>query len=95
MRLSCRYTMMKKSHIDPEYERWEHKYPRFPGVAKCVELLRTPNVHGAWIDIICYELKKHAHENIEELINVTRTELERDSGVGRILLHVVADSKLH
>jgi hypothetical protein len=85
---------MTKTHVDPEYEQWYRQYPRFPGVAKCVELLRSPNVHGAWIDIICYELEEHAHENAQELIRATRTEININSGVGRILLHVVADSKL-
>ena len=83
-----------KPPIDPEEVRWNRKYPRFPGVAKCVELLRSPKVHGAWVDIICLELEQHAHEFADELIAATRHEIERDSQTGRILLVVVADSKL-
>ena len=85
---------MAKQYVDPEEERWDRKYPRFPGVAKCVELLRSGNACGTWVDIICNELTKNARENVEELISATRVELERDSNVGRMLLHVVADSKL-
>ncbi len=86
--------MRMKQPLDPEEQRWNQKYPRFPGVAKCVELLHRSNVQGAWVDIICYKLEKHARDNANELIAVTRAELERESGVERILLHVVIDSQL-
>ena len=85
---------MPTQHQDPEYQRWRRKYPRFPGVAKCVELLRSTNVRGAWVDIICFELENHASDNAADLIAATRLEVERNSQVGRILLHVLADSKL-
>ena len=64
-------TMVKK-HIDPECERWDRKFPRFPGVAKCVELLRSGNVRGTWVDIICDELTTHAHESVQEIIDEAR-----------------------
>lgn len=83
-----------KLPLDPEEQRWDRKYPRFPGVAKCVEFLHRTNVQSTWIDIICIELEKHAEKNSNELITATRKEIERNSGIGRMLLHVVADSKL-
>lgn len=85
---------MTQRYLDPEEERWDRKYPRFPGVATCVELLGSTNVRGTWVEIICAELQKHADEHADELIAATRSELERESGLARILLHVVADSKL-
>lgn len=85
---------MKRSNPDPEFDRWRRTYPRFPGVAKCVELLRSPNVQGAWIDIICQELTKHANEYPEELVSETRKELQDSTGVGKTLLGVLADARL-
>lgn len=85
---------MKHSHPDPEFVRWKRSYPSFPGVAKCVELLRSPNVRGAWVDIICQELTKHASEYPEELVAETQKELQDSSGVGKILLGVLADARL-
>src|SRR5260370_1408574 len=35
--------------VDPEYKRWKRKYPKFPCVAKCVEVLRSRNVRGTWV----------------------------------------------
>ncbi len=83
-----------KQPLDPEKQRWNEKYPRFPGIAKCVELLGRSNVQGSWVDIICYELERHASENAEELIAATRIEIDRNSRVGRILLNVVSDAGL-
>ncbi len=83
-----------KPSVDPDVRRWKQEYPRFPGVAKCVELLLRPNTQGSWIDIICHELQVNAHDHSDELITATRVELERDSQVSRILLHVLADSRL-
>jgi hypothetical protein len=45
-------------------------------------------------DLICHELEEHGHDNAHELITATRIAVERESGVGRILLHVVADSEV-
>lgn len=81
----------KKRILDPEYDRWCRKYPHFPGVAKCVELLHSTNVRGLWIDIICDELLLNAHDHADELIAATRAGVEQGS---TILLHVLADAKL-
>lgn len=81
---------MPKRHIDPEYERWKRKYPAFPGVAKCVELLRQTNVQGEWIDIICFELQDHATEDPAELIEAIRA--PENKGVRLILLGVLENA---
>lgn len=84
---------MLKKHIDPEYERWHRKYPRFPGVAKCIELLCRGDVSGAWVDIICDELTAHAHESLQEIIDEAGAATEH-SPLNYMLLHVIADARL-
>ena len=64
-----------REHIDPEYRRWGRKYPRFPGVSECVRLLQVGKAKGAWIDIISFELQRHARESLLELIDA----FKRDS----------------
>lgn len=63
-----------REHLDPEYVRWRKRYPRFPGVAECFRVLHRHNVHGAWLDIIEYELVDHATECLQELIDAYRSE---------------------
>lgn len=84
----------KSDNIDPEVARWNRKYPGFPGVAASVELLRRSNVRGAWVDIICWELQRHAHGHTDELLAATREEVSRGSEVARILLYIVAGAKM-
>jgi hypothetical protein len=79
-------------HIDPEYRRWGRKYPRFPGVGECVRLLRSGNVPGAWIDIICYELTAHAKECLPELIGVFRS--DEGEWMRLMVLSSIADARL-
>ncbi len=53
---------------DPEARRWNRKYPTFPGVTTCLELLRQGNVRGSWRDIIYYLLLQHAAATVDELL---------------------------
>jgi len=78
--------------IDPEEERWRKTYPKFPGVAKCVELLRSPNVFGTWTDIISEELVAHAPQIAQELFAAFHD--EPDAWVKMILLSVIAEARL-
>jgi hypothetical protein len=75
-----RDAMLKKidyhRHIDPEYNRWGRKYPKFPGVAECIRLLQARNVRGVWVDIIVYELAAHADECLPELEAAFRSDLD-------------------
>ena len=57
-----------RDHIDPEYQRWGRKYPRFPGVAECMRLIRAGKARGAWAEIIAAELAQHAKLCLPELI---------------------------
>jgi hypothetical protein len=63
-----------REHIDPEYQRWGRKYPRFPGVAECVRLIRAGKARGAWADIIAEELADHAPDSFNELVETFRSD---------------------
>ncbi|HVS40190.1 MAG TPA: HEAT repeat domain-containing protein [Gemmataceae bacterium] len=77
---------------DPSYTRWKRQYPKFPGVAKCVELLGRRNVQGGLVDVICGELLENASHHAAELIGAFRVEM--DDRVRRILLVVICEAKL-
>ena len=77
---------------DPVYVRWKRQYPKFPGVATCVELLSRGNVWGYVVDIICNELKENAFTHADELIAAFRS--QQDERVRVILLMVMCDAKL-
>lgn len=81
-----------RSHIDPEYRRWGRKYPRFPGVAECLRLLKVTNVRGAWRDIIAHELTTHAGECLSELVEVFQA--SEDEGVRLNILSAIAEARL-
>ena len=58
-----------RDHPDPEFQRWGRTYPRFPGVAECVRLIRVRKATGTWADIVVYELAENAGDFLEELTN--------------------------
>jgi hypothetical protein len=78
--------------IDPGYTRWKRKYPRFPGVGKCVELLRRRNVQGGFLDAVCGALQANAAAHAQELIEAFRS--EPDERVRWILLGIIAEARL-
>jgi hypothetical protein len=61
------------NRIDPEYQRWRRKYPRFPGVAEFARLIRDGKARRAWADIIHFELAKNASQCLPELVATYRT----------------------
>lgn len=65
-----------RDHVDPEYQRWGRRYPRFPGVAECVNLIRSGKTQGAWADIICFELAENTTTCLLELIEAFRNDAE-------------------
>ena len=65
-------------HVDPEHRRWGRKYPRFPGIAECVRLIRARKARGAWAEIIAYELAENASSCLPELIDAFRNDSKRD-----------------
>lgn len=77
---------------DPVYTRWKRQHPKFPGVARCVELLGRRNVRGSLVDVICGELQENASSHAAELIAAFQA--ERDERVRRILLGIICEVKL-
>ncbi|MCI0637666.1 MAG: hypothetical protein L0Y72_02125 [Gemmataceae bacterium] len=67
-----------RDHVDPEYQRWGRRYPRFPGVAECASLIRAGKARGAWADIIAFELSENAATCLAELIETFRNEPSGD-----------------
>jgi hypothetical protein len=63
-----------RDHVDPEYQRWGRRYPRFPGVAECASLIRAGKACGAWADIIACELAENAGTCLAELIAAFRND---------------------
>lgn len=58
-----------RDSVDPEYQRWGRKYPRFPGVAECIRLILDGKARGAWADIVAGELAAHANDHLQEMID--------------------------
>jgi hypothetical protein len=81
-----------RRHIDPEYRRWGRKFPRFPGVAECVRLLRSGNVRGAWVDIIVHELTVHAADCLKEMLEAFRS--EENERVRLLVLMAIAEARV-
>lgn len=77
---------------DPVYARWKRQYPKFPGVAKCVELLGRSNVTGGLVDILCQELEANAATHAADLIAAFRA--EKDARVRHIVLGILCEAKL-
>src|SRR5262249_45916428 len=77
---------------DPVYTRWKRQHPRFPGVAKCVEVLRRRNTRGSLVGVLCGELQDNAVTHSAELIAAFRA--EPDERMRRILLGIIAEARL-
>lgn len=67
-----------RDHPDPAYRRWRRKYPRFPGVAECLRLVKTRKALGTWADFIAAELAENAAAHLLELIAAFRSEPSED-----------------
>jgi HEAT repeats len=77
---------------DPVYARWKRQHPKFPGVAKCIELLGRRNMHTALVDVICGELEGNAAAHAAELLAAFRA--VQDERVRRIVLGVICEARL-
>jgi hypothetical protein len=83
--------MSKKRHLDPDARRYYDQFPKFPGMAKCVELLRDRNTKGTYLETIEGEIQIHAKEHLDELIAIIRND---DSHIGAWLLEALAEAKV-
>ena len=80
---------MKPPGVDPEYHRYRRAYPKFAGVATCVDLLRRRNVHGAYQDGVLLDLAAHvAVAGTAELAAAFRAEV--DATVRTMLLELIS-----
>src|SRR5262245_16360871 len=77
---------------DPVYIDWKRRYPRFPGVATCVELLAHRNTRGSLIDILCAELAENAPAHADELIVAVRA--TTDVRLRSLLLAALCEARL-
>jgi HEAT repeat protein len=78
-----------KGFNDPVWRRYRRNYPKFPGVGKCVDLLRQPNVNGAYQDAVLHDLQENAPEYFDELFAIFVT--EKAGMVRNIILAIFAD----
>jgi hypothetical protein len=81
-----------RQHLDPEYRRWSNRYPQFPGLAECLQLLKSNTLSDEWVDIIGGELAHHAKDCLPDLL--TAFEAEIDPWIRLFLLMSLADARL-
>ncbi len=77
---------------DPDYTRWKRKYPKFPGVAKCVEMLGRRNVQGSLLEIVLGDLQDNAAAHAADLIAAFQA--QKSERVRLLLLATFCDAKL-
>jgi hypothetical protein len=82
----------REMNEDQFYTRWKQQHRKFPGVAKCVELLHRRNVQGELVEILCAELRDHAAGHAAELVAACSAEI--DERVRGILFGVLCEAKL-
>lgn len=78
--------------VDPEFARWKRQYAKFPGVAKCIEILRRHNTRGGYLEAVCFELTQNAAANAQELFAAFRS--EPDARTAHILLGVIVEARI-
>jgi hypothetical protein len=76
----------------PEYRAWKRRNSVFPGVAECVDLLRSPNIGRDVAVGLLWELYENAAAHANELIKALRS--EQDEHLRFCLLSTIADAKL-
>src|SRR6516225_1812869 len=81
-----------RNHPDPEYRRFRKKYPRFPGVAECVSLIKNRKARGAWADFVFFELSENVPSCWPELIQAFRSEANGD--VRLYIMMALEDAKI-
>ena len=62
--------------IDPEQQRYQRKYPRFPGVAEVVRLLKLGGTRGSYLDAVLWDLREHAPEVLDDVTNAVTEEVD-------------------
>ena len=78
--------------IDPEWERYAKKYPSFPGVQKCVELLGSSFLRGTRVDFVVNMMENHAHDHVDELIDAYWA--QSDERLRAIIANVISNEPI-
>ena len=79
--------------IDPEYQRYRRKYPRFPGVAETVRVLKLGGTRGGYLDVVLLDLREHASDVLTELTDAV--DEESDQRVRALIIGELAESADH
>jgi hypothetical protein len=83
--------MSIKKESFSSYDYFQKRYPKFPGVKICVDLLRRSNVKGEYLDAVMWELRDHAvAAGTADLVEAFRAEADRR--VRMLVLSVIADA---
>jgi hypothetical protein len=84
-------TIKKKDEYLFASDYFRKRYPKFPGVKTCVDLLRRSNVKGEYLDTVMWELAGHAADaGTAELAEAYRA--ETDDRVRGLILSILAET---
>jgi hypothetical protein len=77
----------KRQCDDPIVQKYYDEFPKFPGMAKCAELMR--HARGMYQEAIHFDVRDHAKEHLDELISIIRND---DSHLGAELMDALAEA---
>jgi HEAT repeat protein len=60
-------------------------------VKVCIDFLGRPNVKGDYLDAVCWDLREHACENIDDLVAAFRAQTDRR--VRSLVMAAIAESR--
>lgn len=84
-------TIKKKDEYLFASDYFRKRYPKFPGVKICVDLLRRSNVKGEYLDTVMWELAGHAADaGTAQLVDAYRA--ETDGRVQRLIMSILAET---
>jgi hypothetical protein len=84
--------MTSRYSVDPEAAKFRRKYPRFPGVAMCVELMWLGRTGGGRREVIHAELVANAAVHLDEMISLYRAYAQQHERL--TLLAALEDARL-
>jgi hypothetical protein len=63
--------------VDPDEQRYRRNYPRFPGVAETVQLLKLGGTRGGYLEAVLGDLREHAPEVLDDVTNAVDEEVDQ------------------
>jgi hypothetical protein len=79
--------------IDPEQQHYQRNYPRFPGVAEIVRLLKLGGTTGSYLEAVLWDLHEHAPEVLDDVTNAVTAEV--DERIRTLLVAELAETGDH